>query len=128
MRPWQQAGSNAVVSTYRQSLKPLPLKMRGEVMSQVEGNGKLSQAHLGGNFPGRSGAYQNVMVFVGDEFACGSRQGRIFGQPPEQGVRIQQKTHCALLPPLQFVLRQRLEELRTHMNLSLQGSGLAIAA
>jgi len=84
------------------------VKMQGQFAAERE----FANSEFGGDLPGRGGADKNGVGTSADGFAGGIGKGRVIGKPPDQGVSVQKEPQ-RLLPMLEFVFRERLEELRT---------------
>ena len=91
MGQWVAAGVQTVQERDRQQLKPLRGKQLGKILQQLTGCRKLAKAHLGGNLPAGGRTHAHSIGRLGDGRLSRWRQAIRLGQPPEQGVGIEQQ-------------------------------------
>jgi len=125
MRAREQAGAGGMFRRDWERFKGFLQKDCVETESEVGGLRELADAGFRGNLPCRSGTDENSIGMRADELAGAWRESGIIGQPPEQRVRIQKKTQKSL-PGRELRLRERLEELRADLELSLHAARLAL--
>ena len=87
---------------------------------------ELPYPEFGGNLPGRCRANKDGIGTGPNGLACGRRESRVVGEPPDQGVSVQEKAQSSL-PPLEFVFRKRLKELGAKGEFAFHAAGLALA-
>jgi len=109
----------------RERFKGFLEKDRVETESEVGGLRELADAGFGSNLPCRSSTDEHSIGTRADELAGAWRECGIIGQPPEQRVRVQKKTQKSL-PGRELRVRERLEELRADLELSLHAARLAL--
>ena len=122
----EQSGAGGVGGGDGKRFKGFLSKNRVETEGEVGGLGQLTDARFRGDFPGGSGADENAIGTGADESACGGRKRRIIGEPPEQGVSVQEEAQKSL-PGFEFGIRQGLEEFGADVELSLHAARLALA-
>ena len=93
VRPGQQPRADCVVSGNGQRLKTLPRQIARKVSKQIAGVGQLSNPEFRGDLPGRSRAYKNSIAGPRQVLPRRGGQRGIVREPPEERVRIDQKTH-----------------------------------
>ena len=125
MRAGEQSGAGGMFGRDRERFKGFLEKDGVETESEVGGLRELADAGFRSNLPCRSSTDENSIGVRADELAGAWRERGIIGQPPEQRVRVQKKAQKSL-PGCEPRLRERLEELRADLELSLHAARLAL--